>query len=93
MAEWIRRPILNEVESPPKGSLRWRYHVRQASIEPTRSRDGDETLVLGHLQEQTGLTFTRETRQIRILFVERTVASRRGRGAGTHTGPEGGPRW
>ena len=35
-----------------------------------RSEERDLALVLQHLQEQTGLTFTRERRSIRILFVE-----------------------
>jgi hypothetical protein len=33
--------------------------------------DHDEALVLQHLQEQTGLTFTREKKPIRVLFIER----------------------
>ena len=75
-AEWIRRPILNEVESPPKGNIGWHYNQREASTERTRRGDGDETLVLKHLQEQTGLTFTRAKRPIQILFVERAIASK-----------------
>jgi hypothetical protein len=74
MAEWIiRRPILNEVESSPKGYITWHYNRREASTEQTRRGDGDERLVLKHLEEQTGLTFARERRPIRILFVERAI--------------------
>ena len=76
LAEWIRRPILNEVESPPKGNIGWHYNQREASTERTRRGDGDEALVLKHLEEQTGLTFAREKRPIRILFVERAIVSR-----------------
>jgi hypothetical protein len=36
-----------------------------------RREDHDEALVLQHLQEQTGLTFARERKPIRILFIER----------------------
>ena len=76
LAEWIRRPILNEVQSPPKGNIGWHYNQREASTERTRRGDGNGTLVLKHLEEQTGLTFAREKRPIRILFVERAIASR-----------------
>jgi hypothetical protein len=31
----------------------------------------DEAAVLQHLHEQTGLSFTRENKPVRILFVER----------------------
>jgi hypothetical protein len=42
----------------------------------TRRDDREGVLVLKHLEEQTGLTFTREKRSIRILFVQRAVASK-----------------
>jgi hypothetical protein len=66
-AGWIGRPIVNEVESPPTANIAW-HHGRR--------KDRDLTLVLKHLEEQTGLTFTREKRPIRILFVERAVTSK-----------------
>jgi hypothetical protein len=71
LALWIGRRIINEVESPPEWMLLCRFHERRPSTEQTRREDHDETLVLEHLQGQTGLTFTRERRSIRILFVER----------------------
>jgi hypothetical protein len=76
VAGWIGRPVLNEVESPPKAMLFWRYNRRHPSTEQSRREDHDEGLVLQHLQEQTGLTFIREKRPIRILFVEKAGASR-----------------
>jgi hypothetical protein len=69
-AGWIGRPIVNEVESPPKANISWHWNAREASTEQKRREDRGLTLMLKHLQEQTGLTFTRETRPIRILFVE-----------------------
>jgi Protein of unknown function (DUF3738) len=75
-AEWIGRPIVNEVESPPKANIVWHSNQREASTEQTRHEDRDEMLVLKHLQEQTGLTFTREKRPIQILFVERAMESK-----------------
>jgi hypothetical protein len=41
-----------------------------------RRDDRKGSLVLKHLEEQTALTFTREKRSIRILFVQRAVASK-----------------
>jgi hypothetical protein len=73
VGQWIGRPIVNEVESPPKANVRWHYNERDPSTERTRRGDGDETLVLQHLHEQTGLTFAREKMPIRILFVERAT--------------------
>ncbi len=60
VGEWIGRPIVDEVESPPRANVRWHYNERDPSTERTRRGDGDEALVLKHLQEQTGLTFARE---------------------------------
>ena len=73
-AEWIGLPILNEVESPPRTNIRWHHNQREASTKLTRREDRDEALILSHLEEQTGLTFTREKRPIQILFVERAEA-------------------
>jgi hypothetical protein len=68
---WIERPVVNEVEGPPKGNVGWHYNARSPFTEKERREDHDEKLVLQHLHEQTGLTFTRERRPIRILFIER----------------------
>lgn len=76
VGQWIGRPIVNEVESPPK-QVNWRHHERDPSNEQTRREDRDEAMVLKHLQEQTGLTFTREKRPMRILFVERSKSTRK----------------
>jgi hypothetical protein len=61
----IDRPIVNEVKDPPKEKISWYDNM------PTPYPDGDKALVLDHLQQQTGLAFTREKRPIRVLFVER----------------------
>jgi hypothetical protein len=75
-AGWIGRPILNEVESPPKAKIVWHSNEREARSERSRHKDRFEMLVLRHLQEQTGLTFASERRPIEILFVENAVASK-----------------
>ena len=70
VGEWIGRPVVSEVEAPPKGQITWYYNQRDLSTEQTRREDHDEALVLQHLQEQMGLTYTRERKPIRVLFVE-----------------------
>lgn len=71
VGEWIERPVTSEVEAPPKESLHWSYNARSPSTEQMRREDHDEALVLKHIEEQTGLTFTRERKKIRVLFIER----------------------
>jgi hypothetical protein len=71
VGEWIGRPVVSEVEAPPKGRITWYYNQRHPFTEQMRREDHEEASVLRHLQEQTGLTFTRERRPIRILFIER----------------------
>jgi hypothetical protein len=61
----IERPIVNEVEAPPKEQISWYDNM------PIPFANDDKPLVLFHLQQQTGLTFTREKRLIRVLFVDR----------------------
>jgi thiol-disulfide isomerase/thioredoxin len=65
VGEYLERRMVNEVESPPEGSLEWHENFRE---------EGRKTpeLVLQHLTEQTGLRFAKETRRVRVLFVERT---------------------
>jgi hypothetical protein len=63
---WIGLPVINEVEGPPTDVI---WH--NPSTAQTQRGDRDEALVLQHLHEQTGLTFTREKKPIRVLFVER----------------------
>lgn len=71
VGEWIERPVVSEVEAPPKGNIEWFYNARSPFTRAMRQEDHDEVLVLKHLKEQTGLSYTRERKKIRILFVER----------------------
>jgi Protein of unknown function (DUF3738) len=71
VGEWIGRPVVSEVEAPPKGWITWNYNRQEPSTEQTRREDHEEASVLQHLQDQTGLTFTRERKSIRVLFIER----------------------
>ncbi len=68
---WIEHPVISEVAAPPKERVSWYLHVRSVFTKEMQKEDHDEALVLKHLHEQTGLTFTREKKPVRILFVER----------------------
>jgi hypothetical protein len=68
---FIGRPVVDEVEAPPKEPISWFHHVRSPFTERMRREDHDEAGVLEHLHEQTGLTFTREMKPVRVLFIER----------------------
>ena len=71
VGRFIGRPVVNEVEAGPTEAITWFSHVRSPFTEQMNREDHDEALVLKHLSEQTGLTFTREMKPIRILFIER----------------------
>ncbi len=64
VGEYLDRRMVSEVESPPEASLKWHENFRE------EGRKAPE-LVLQHLTEQTGLRFAKETRRVRVLFVER----------------------
>jgi hypothetical protein len=69
---WISTPIISEAEAPPVGELSWHLHGRSPSTREMRDEDHDPALVLTNITAQTGLTFRRETRPVKILFVEPT---------------------
>jgi hypothetical protein len=66
------RRIIDEVEVRPESPISWHLNSRSPFTERMRREDRDERAVLGHLAEQTGLTFTTERRTVPTLFVERT---------------------
>jgi hypothetical protein len=70
VGEWIERPVVSEVESPPEENVGWHYNQPRPFTKQERREAHDEALVLRHLREQTGLNFHRERRPIRILFIE-----------------------
>ena len=70
VGEYIERPVVSEVEAAPE-SIEWVLNGRTQYTEQERQEDHDEGLVLQHLSEQTGLTFTRERKTKRVLFAER----------------------
>jgi len=60
----------DEVEDAPQGYLMWHLNARSPETSQTRAEDRNEKAVLAHLTEQTGLTFSSETRKVPILFIE-----------------------
>jgi len=64
VGRYINMHVIDEVEGKPKEKLSWHYNRKP------RGRSMDPLLVLDNLSPQTGLTFTEETRRVRVLFVE-----------------------
>jgi hypothetical protein len=60
----------DEVEDAPQGYLMWHLNARSPETSATRAEDRNEKAVLAHLTEQTGLTFSSETRKVPVLFIE-----------------------
>ena len=71
VGDWIETPIVSEVKDPPASELSWQLHARSPSTPQMHDEDHDPELVLSHLTDQTGLTFSKELRPVKILFVER----------------------
>ena len=74
VGEWIERPVVSEVDPKPEESFEWFCNARSPFTEQMRREDHVEKLVLQHLQEQTGLTFTRGKKVVPILFIEEAQA-------------------
>jgi hypothetical protein len=73
---WMDRPILTEIEAPPKYRIAYEYTLRSPFADKGRRDDQEEAMILQHLHEQMGLTFTRERRALRVLFIERAAPGR-----------------
>ncbi len=70
LGSWIGAPIVPEVQLVPPRSLMLNFHERSPSNEQTRAEDHDPVTVLTNITRQTGLTFAKEERPVRVLFVE-----------------------
>jgi RNA polymerase sigma factor (sigma-70 family) len=66
-----KRIVAGRIEDAPAAQLRWHGNVLAAFTEKQRQEAHDAEAVLGHLTEQTGLSFKEEKRSVRVLFVER----------------------
>jgi hypothetical protein len=70
VGSWIATPVINEVKTPPSAEISWRYQQKSPFTKADELGAHDPDSVINNLQPQTGLTFTRETRKVRMLFVE-----------------------
>lgn len=70
---WIEEPVIGELDTPSKEYFRWHYNDGRdkEGTEEDRLQAKDPELVLKHVTEQTGLTFKKEKRKVRTLFIER----------------------
>jgi hypothetical protein len=68
---WIRTPIVSNVKAPLQAELSFTFHYRSPFTNEMEAIDHDPALVLANITAQTGLSFRKETRRVRILFVSR----------------------
>lgn len=61
--------VVSEVENAPRGKISWHRNIRTRFDDKTLHEDREARSVLNHLEEQTGLTFTREQRKTRKIVV------------------------
>jgi hypothetical protein len=67
LGRYVGQQVILEAQGVP-GKLTWRYHDEERALAGRKHSVMD--LVLKHIEEQTGLTCTIETRKVRRLFVE-----------------------
>jgi hypothetical protein len=67
LGRYVGQQVILEAQGVP-GKLTWRYHDEERALAGRKHPVTD--LVLKHIEEQTGLTCTIETRKVRRLFVE-----------------------
>jgi beta-lactamase regulating signal transducer with metallopeptidase domain/tetratricopeptide (TPR) repeat protein/5-hydroxyisourate hydrolase-like protein (transthyretin family) len=71
LGRWIGSPIVSDVNTLPGRGITWNLHARSPFTEQMQAEDHDSKLVLANITAQTGMTFTKETRPMRVLFVEK----------------------
>jgi thiol-disulfide isomerase/thioredoxin len=69
------RQVVSEVQNPPAGKMSWHRNVRTRFDDKTLHEDREASSVLSHLEEQTGLAFILENRQIPTIVVRRSAAA------------------
>jgi hypothetical protein len=67
---WINRVVLFEASGVPR-RIKWFENYTGDGSPESLKQARDPELVCKHIQEQTGLSWTEETRMVRQLFVER----------------------
>jgi hypothetical protein len=65
LGRWIESPVINEVETPPANLLSWALHGGGPHHD-----DHSPDLVLPNITFQTGLTFRKERRPVRMALIE-----------------------
>jgi hypothetical protein len=74
VGEVILTPIVNDVAKPPKKeSFFLRYHGDPPPDPLAPFTEAQVTDLLASITRQTGLTFTKETRPVKTLVIERDV--------------------
>jgi hypothetical protein len=68
---WIDAPVVAEMAERPKQTIRFSFHQQMPRTDTSHREDQDPKLVLPNIAAQTNLTFTKEKRPMKILFVER----------------------
>ena len=71
VGSWIDMPIVSEVKQPPSTELSWRHHMPSPFTQQQRDDAHNPAAVISNLKEQTGLSFAKERRKTRVLFLER----------------------
>jgi RNA polymerase sigma factor (sigma-70 family) len=75
--QWVgqfigKRIVGGKIEGAPKGRISWHDNTPDGPFTQAEWEEAREPkAVLGHVTEQTGLTFKEEKRRVRVLFVER----------------------
>jgi hypothetical protein len=68
VGEWIGKPVISEATGAP--SFRWHLNDDGNWTKEEQKQAHDPALVCQHIKEQTGLTWTEETRQITQLYID-----------------------
>jgi RNA polymerase sigma factor (sigma-70 family) len=72
VSRWMNQQVLIEGTDLPE-NVSWHLNNSGDGSRESQAKATDPDLVIKHLEEQTGLTASRETRTVRRLFIERTA--------------------
>lgn len=71
VGDWTNALIINEVQAGPTRELSWEGHRKNPYSKQDEYESSNPALVLPNIAKQTGLNFTKDIRNVEILFVER----------------------
>lgn len=69
LSRWLGEPVLIETKAFPK-VVRWHIHTHAGEAPERQAAAKDKQQTLDHLQEQTGMTWSRQQRTNTYLFIE-----------------------